>query len=324
MNVQWRQQHYNNSCACACVAMLLSGYGIDKQDDDVITEAKMPYRLEHDPAQGGSFTAGVLVQAPEVFNSMLQGHQLMLYGPSAKSWNEFQRAADGCLSRQAPFMTSLPVYILPSPGYDQFRQRGDKGRRHAVVVYSTDGQSYSVMDPLGGLDRTKTHLFSNVQTQVDLRVDKTALSEGLESSGRPYPVHSLQKWDGKQAMAILDVLNRTRATLAAFVLTVERFGAEIAKSPADRHEDVLYDYLGRCFKPIALDWRTAIEAQKGRGQPQYQLIEEQYNFQDLIMKQQKQMKEQPAIGAEFCDALVKSSQRIIQLSAAHLSTAFSI
>ena len=61
MNVIWKQQHFNNSCASACVAMLLSQYGIDKQDDDVITETMMPYRIQYHPEDGGSFMAGVLL-----------------------------------------------------------------------------------------------------------------------------------------------------------------------------------------------------------------------------------------------------------------------
>lgn len=324
MDITWKQQHFNNSCACACLAMLLSRYGIDKQDDDVSTESKMPYRVRFEPGDGGFFVAGIMDQPPEVFNSMLQKHRLMMARPALKDRLEFLKAADGLLSQELPFITTVPTHILPTPGYDQVRQRGETGRNHAVVIYATDGRDFSLLDPSGGLDRTKTQVFGMIRAQVDLRVGRETLCNELEARKRPFLADSLTKWDGKQAMAILDLLNQTRAALDALVQTAERFGAEMQKSPPDRHEDMLYDYLGRCFKPIALDWRTAIEAQKGRAKAQFDLIEQLYGLQDLIVKQQKELDGKPGIGPEFCAELSKSALRIQQAAQAHLSTAYSI
>lgn len=324
MEIKWRQQHYNNSCACACLAMLLSRYGIDKQDDDVITESKMPYRVRFEPGDGGHFVAGIEDQSPEVFNSMLQKHRLMLARPAHKDRLEFLREADGLLSLDVPFMTTVPTHILPSTGYDQLRQRGEVRRNHAVVVYATDGREFSLLDPSGGLDRTKPQVFEMIRAQVDLRVSRDALCDELELRKRPYLVDSLTKWDGKQAIAILDLLNRTRAALEEFVKAADKFGPDIQRSTPDRHEDILYDYLGRCFKPIALDWRTAVEAQKERGQAQYQLIGEMYDLQETIMGQQKALEAKPAIGAEFCAKISESARKIQQAAQAHLSSAYSI
>lgn len=323
-NINWKQQHYNNSSACACLAMLLSRYGIDKQDDDVITESKMPFRVHFEPGDGGYFVAGIEDQSPEVFNTMLQKHRLMLSRPALKDRAEFLKAADGLLSLDVPFMTTAPTHILPSPGYDELRRRGDVRRSHAVVVYATDGGDFNVLDPSGGLDRTRTQVFEMIRSQVDLRVGRDALCSELEARRRPFLADSLAKWDGKQAMAILDLLNRTRSALEEFVKAAERFGSEINKSSPDRHEDILYEYLGRCFKPIALDWRTAIEAQKERGQAQYQLIGEMYDLQEIIMRQQKELESRPTIGAEFCAKISESARRIQQAAQAHLSSAYTI
>jgi hypothetical protein len=324
VEIKWRQQHYNNSCACACLATLLSRYGIDKQDDDVITESKMPYRVRFEPGDGGYFVAGILDQSPEVFNSMLQKHRLMLARPALKDRTEFLKEAEGLLSLDVPFMTTVPTHILPSPGYDELRQRGEVRRNHAVVVYAADGREFSVLDPSGGLDRTKTQVFEMVRSQVDLRVGREALCAELEARRRPFLVDSLAKWDGKQAVAILDLLNRTRAALEEFVKAADRFGADVQGSSPDRHEDILYDYLGRCFKPIALDWRTAVEAQKERGQAQYRLIGEMYDLQEAIMGQQKELESRPSIGADFCKKISESARRIQQSAQAHLSSAYTL
>lgn len=324
MEIKWKQQHFNNSCACACLAMLLSRYGVDKQDDDVITESKMPYRVRFEPGEGGYFVAGILDQSPEVFNSMLQKHRLMMARPALRDRLEFLKEADGLLALDVPFMITVPTHILPSAGYDQLRQRGEVRRNHAVVVYATDGKEFSLLDPSGGLDRTKTQVFEMVRAQVDLRLSRDALCGEIELRKRPFLADSLTKWDGKQAVAILDLLNRTREALEEFVKTADRFGADIQKATPDRHEDILYDYLGRCFKPIALDWRTAVEAQKERGQAQYQLIGGMYDLQEAIMKQQKELEANPAIGAGFCAKISESARRIQQASQAHLSSAYTI
>ncbi len=324
MDIKWRQQHFNNSSACASLAMLLSRYGIDKQDDDIITESKMPYRVRYEPGGGGYFVAGIEDQSPEVFNSMLQKHRLMLARPALKGRQEFLKEADRLLSLEVPFMSTVPSHILPSPGYEALRQRGEVRRSHAVVVYATDGMEFSILDPSGGLDRTKTQVFEMIRSQVDLRIGRDALCAELEARGRPFLADSLAKWDGKQAVAILDLLNRTRAALEEFVKAADRFGAEVQGSSPDRHEDILYDYLGRCFKPIALDWRTAVEAQKERGQAQYKLIGEMYDLQEAIMAQQKELEARPTIGAGFCAKIAESARRIQLAAQAHLSSAYTI
>jgi hypothetical protein len=324
INIVWKQQHYNGSCASACLAMLLSGYSIDKRDDDIITETKMPYRVAFDPADGGRFTAGVLMDSNEVFNSMLLHHRLMLTGPKARNWTDFQQTAGEQLAKGRPFMARVPTMALTSPGYEQLRQRRQAGIRHNVVFLEIRDERYRILDPWGGLDRTKEQVYADIRDHVDLMISKKILQPAMELSGKETSIGFLDKWNGKQAEAILETLNRTRAALDALVKTAEKFGADITGSPASKHEDILYDYLGRCFKPIALDWRTAIEAQRERGQAQYQLIGELYDLQEIIIKQQKALEAQPGIGREFCTELVKSTRRVQQAAQAHLSSAYSI
>jgi len=324
MDIKWKQQHFHNSCACACLAMLLSKLGIDKQDDDVITEAKMPYRIRFVAGHGGYLIAGTEDRAAEVFNTMLQKYQLMLARPEPRDRQEFLTLAEALLSRGTPFMSTVPTHILPSSGYDPLRQRGEVRRIHTVVIYAADGGDFSLLDPSGGLDRTKPQVFEMVRDRVDLRLSREVLCRELEAKQRPFTADSLTKWDGRQAMAILDLLNQTRAALEQFVKMTEQFGADIQKNSPDRHEDILYDYLGRYFKPVALDWRTAIEAMKERGQAQYQLIGALYDLQETIMKQQKALEEKPGIASDFCTELIKLAQRIYQTSQAHLSSAYSI
>lgn len=322
MDIQWKQQHHND--ACACLAMLLSGYAVDVQDDEIITESKMPYRVRFEPGDGGYFVAGLGDQSPEVYNSMLQRHRMMMACQKASGWTEFAKAADERLARKEAFMIHLPFRALPCPAYERFRQGAGAGPRHAVVLYASDESSYQAFDPWGGLDREGYYRFDEVRPKVDLRVEKPVLRREMDLDGGPWEIRYLVPWDGKQAMSILDLLNRTREALDAFVLTAARFGEEVAGSPAERHEKTLYDYLGRCFKPIALDWRSAIEAQQGRGRAQFDLIEKLYNLQELIMKQQKELDQRPGIGREFCADLSKLALAVQQASKAHLSSAYSI
>jgi hypothetical protein len=324
INITWRQQHYNGGCASACVAMLLSGYSIDKRDDDIITEAKMPYRVAFDPADGGRFTAGIMMDTNEVFNSMLVQHRMMLSGTGTRNWAEFEESAAGLLGRGTPFMARVPTMAMPAQGYEVLRQRQQAGVRHHVVFRGVQDEKYAVLDPSGGLDRRREQPFDLVRDQVDLRVSKTVLRAAMELSGRETVLCFLDKWDGKQAEAILETLNRTRTALDALVKAADGLGANIAGSPAAKHEDILYDYLARCFKPIAMDWRTAIEAQRTKGKQQFDLIEQLYNLQDLIMKQQKELEAKPGIGIDFCAELSKTAQRIQQVAQGHLSSAYSI
>lgn len=50
MGLKWKMQHINNGCASACFAMLLSHYGIDKEDFEVIEETYMPFLKNGDSA----------------------------------------------------------------------------------------------------------------------------------------------------------------------------------------------------------------------------------------------------------------------------------
>ncbi len=322
MDIQWKQQHHND--ACACLAMLLSGYAVNVQDDDVITESKMPYRVRFEPSDRGFFVAGLGDQTPEVFNSMLQKHRLMMSGQPAAGWLEFSKAADERLAGGGPFMASLPFRSLPCPAYERFRLGAGPGPRHAVVLYAAEEKAYRALDPWGGLDREGYFRFAEVKSQVDLEIEKSALRREMDLDGGSWEMRYLVPWNGKQAMSILDLLNRTRKALEAFVLATGKFGAEIAASPAEKHEGILYDYLGRCFKPIALDWRTAIEAQKGRGKTQFDLIEKLYGLQESIMRQQKELDQKPGIGKEFCAELSKLALAIQQAAQAHLSSAYTI
>ncbi|GEM_PF-5642740 len=324
MDITWKQQHYNNSCASACVAMLLSGYGIDKKDDDVITEAKMPYRVAYDPADGGSFKAGVLMESDEVFNSMLQHHRLMLVGPRGLDSAAFVREADGLLAKGKPFMAGVPTMAVPSPAYDEVRKRRLSGIKHCIVFHGMDTDVYLVYDPSGGLDRRNAHQFQEVREKVDLKLSKTLLGQAMSMSQDSFSIGYLDKWDGKQAEAILETLNRTRTALDEFVNAADRFGADITGSPAAKHEDILYDYLARCFKPVAMDWRTAIEAQRTKGKQQFDLIGKLYDLQDLIMRQQKELEAKPGIGVGFCAELAKLAAGIRQEAQGHLSSAYSL
>lgn len=324
MDIKWKQQHFHHSCACACVAMLLSPLGIDKQDDDVVTETKMPYRVRFLSAHGGYLVAGIEDRAPEVFNTMLQRYQLMLARPELKDKREFLKQAGALLSQGKPFMTIVPTHIIPSPGYDHLRQRGEVRQSQAVVVYAIDGDQFRLLDPSGGLDRSKPQVFEMIRDRVDLRLSGESLCRELEARQRPFLVDSLSQWDGKQAMAILDLLNQTRTALDEFVKAAERFGAEVLQAAPEKQEDLLYNYLGRYFKPVALDWRTAIEAMKDRGQAQYQLISELYDLQDIIMEQQRALESRKAITADFCHRLAASAQKVRQLASAHLSSAYAI
>ena len=65
LDIRWKQQHINNACVPACLAMLLSQYKIEKEDSEIIYESKMPYLVEYNE-EFKAFGAGVLMQNEEV------------------------------------------------------------------------------------------------------------------------------------------------------------------------------------------------------------------------------------------------------------------
>ncbi len=235
MTVFWKLQHYNNSCASACMAMLLSRYNIDKQDADVIVESGMPYlvRLNED----GSFSAGALVQDKETFDTMLTAYGLELVENRHSDWPSFIGNADDLLQSGTPFMTGI--------------LRPNQSGSHAVVFYEKDGEDYLFLDPDAGLDRTREHRYEDVREQVTGRFSRSRFREAANSR---HVIGYLAK-TSKNPPDLRTALQRSIDAMNVYREAVEK---RLAGMETPDYES-FFRFIIDIVKPIALDLCTAIQ-----------------------------------------------------------------
>lgn len=110
LEITWKQQHINNACVPACMAMLLSQYNILKEDRDIIYESKRPYLLNYD-INNSIFVAGILIQTENVMNIVPNENDLLFINcqvPNCKSYNSLYFSQLLRSSELVPIPTILP------------------------------------------------------------------------------------------------------------------------------------------------------------------------------------------------------------------------
>ncbi len=263
MTVSWKMQHYNNSCACACMAMLLSAHDIDKQDKDVIVECRMPYLVLLD-REDKSFRAGMLVQDKEVFDLMLNRYGFELAECRHSNFEQYIDKVDELLSRGMPFMTGI---MRPS-------QNGS----HAVVFYEIKDGRYLYLNPDTGLDRAIEHKFVEVRDKVACSFTR---EQFREAANPHYVIGYLSDFSG-QKLDPNKLYDRTIESMQLF--------SEIAKQRLDDiptpDYDAFFRFIIDVVKPIALDLCTAIDA----ADENPELVEKLIRFKNEIVAAQKQVK----------------------------------
>ncbi len=139
MQIKWKQQHLNNSCASACLAMLLSNFGIDKEDLDVIAESKMPFLLKYEE-EGDSFSAGMLVQESGIFNFVVSNYGLKFFQLELQNRDEYFSKARELSESNIPFMTGISSqHLYP------FSHKNNLD--HAIVVDDLKDNSFHILNP---------------------------------------------------------------------------------------------------------------------------------------------------------------------------------
>lgn len=176
LDIRWKQQHINNACVPACLAMLLSQYKIEKEDSEIIYESKMPCLVEYNE-EFKAFGAGVLMQNEEILNIVPNKHGLELVHNEFKDYENYLIFVENLLKNDIPFMTGIAKGFLPSPGYAQDKNISG----HAVIIYKNEGDIFYILDPDGGIQRNKQNNFKEIEKYVSYKMNKKDLQAGLEA-----------------------------------------------------------------------------------------------------------------------------------------------
>lgn len=267
MIIKWKQQHINNACAPACMAMLLSQYGIDKEDFDIIFESKRPYMIEYQESDN-SFCNGVLYQSFEIMDIVPNKHGLAATHNFFDSYQGYLKRAKQLLENNIPFITSLPQRLLPSPGYK--RHSGSRG--HAVVVYKTDNGKLYFLDPDGGIDRNKDNKFDDVSDSVSYSVSVNELEAMLRQQDK-YLIGHIQKQATRSEHSIIpNLLKNSKQALEKYTRTAAKEILNITKEDGSTDYDDFYSFIIRLIKPFVMDLKHALMTIPNASEQEVKLI----------------------------------------------------
>jgi Peptidase_C39 like family len=283
---KWKQQHYNNSCASACLAMLLSHRGIDKQDTDVIKETEMQYLIQLDQANM-CYKAGVLVQKKKHFNILLKKYGLKLSEYKVREWNRYIDIVDDLLGNSQPFMTGVKAQYLPNRAGNSVGSGS-----HAVVVYEkNEGLLYRCFDPDAGLDRQVEHDFKDIQSIVsfDLPLDQFCKAIIERGADYPYIIGYLEELDNDPE-DLEQILQESRQAISQYM--------DCARKELDLLKLVnnipdykgFYDFIINIVKPIAMDLNTAIKVSDKESVESCHIIAALDNYKKTVLTYQMEIK----------------------------------
>ena len=314
MNTEWRQQHYNNSCASACLAMLLSQRGIRKQDTDVIKESRMQHLIQLDE-ESRSFAAGVLVQEPRHFDIMLSRYGLRFCQFDTMEWSEYIARANEMLDNAQPFMTSVNPGCLPGSA-----SCAPQSNSHAVVTHARNGNTYGFFDPDAGLDRGVEHDYDCVQTAVCFRLDAEQLHQAISSrnAGQPFVIGYLQS--AHAASEDTSPIWRESLHAASRYETIARSRLHsLSLEHGAPGPDEFYGFICSIVKPLTNDLYTAIRVSGQGNTGQNNLADALLRFKQNVICVQRNLKAGSPIDWEAAKAdMLKEIANIQQELLLHL------
>ncbi|MDI6739170.1 MAG: hypothetical protein QME74_02275 [Candidatus Edwardsbacteria bacterium] len=319
VNIRWKMQHVNMSCACAGVAMLLSAYGIDKEDCDVIEECRMPFLIEYDQ-EGDFLQAGMLVQRDEVFNLLCRQFDLEIVSRRAADWQEYFPGAVSLLENGRAFMTSATKKLIPLHSYDKIRNDKNAAEGHAIVLYKYADRQFHFYDPSGGLDKQKEFKFEDVEHLVSAKISEADLRKALEEkNGVRFIIGFLQRSSGAKVLDLDVALENSLRAVQVFRdkmlhledVMMEKYGA------------INYDGFLECIfayiKPMALDLKNAVKVMRVRTDIQGRLVEKLDILQNMVLQRQRGLKG-GSDEKSFSPILSDISQTITELTLKHLDS----
>jgi len=317
MNIKWKEQHYNNSCASACLAMLLSHREIDKQDTDVIKETEMQYLIQLDQ-NSDSYKAGVLVQGNRYFNLMLNQYGLKLNEYKYSDWDGYITKVNSLLNTSTPFMTGInPKYLRSQPSINS------RDGSHAIVVYDKIDSHYMCLDPDLNLSRDIEYKFEDVQNKVrhGLPYEQFLLAVTRRNAGNPLIIGYLEYTDIKSDEKLL-IISESIIAIESYLSIAQKKLDNLRLVDNIPSSDEFYDFIMTIIKPIALDLNTAISISDDEVNNTAILAELEI-FKKYVLKVQDAIKKRTITNwQDSKDKLVHEISRIQNRILRHLNDRF--
>ena len=286
MDIQWKQQHINNACVPACVAMLLSQYEIQKEDFEIILESKRPYLIEFNE-DDKSFSAGVLIQSPQIMNIVPNKFNLKIIHNEFDNFGEYYAKVKKLLENNIAFLTSLAQGFIPSIGYKQNKSK----RGHAIVVHKIENDDFCVLDPDGGINRKEENKFEEVEDFVSYNIHKNELQRILEVRNK-FIIAYMEKSE-TNGLTALNSLNKSQKILKEYSQIFQKEALSIINEDGSVIYNDFYDFIIRIIKPIALDLKNALLTIPNPSKNELSLITKLENLFQNTLDIQKKLKENP-------------------------------
>ncbi len=319
MGLKWKMQHINNGCASACFAILLSQHGIDKEDFEVIEETYMPFLVYYD-IERDIFRAGVMMQNYDTFNNMSKKYHLEYVENEYSTWDAFSGGANNLLKSNNPFMTGMARRFIPPRAYDEIRKTNKKSGGHAIVIYKKDNNFFWALDPSGGLDRNKDHQFKDVKKIVSIKINSQQLKEGIENKeGKRFLIGYLRKLDSCDTKSLNEQIEISRKAMLTFKTKMHNFKVILSKAPETNNYQKYMKYVFNYIKPIAMDFRNAIEAVKNKTDTQKDLVSKLKKLQEIAVAYQRKIKRNGVDNDDFFEELVSLTDLIYEASLCHFN-----
>ncbi|MBA7602984.1 hypothetical protein ES703_10081 [subsurface metagenome] len=320
MGLKWKMQHINNGCASACFAMLLSHYGIDKEDFEVIEETYMPFLVYYD-IERDIFRAGVMMQNHDTFNNMSKKYHLEFVESKCSSWDIFFEQVSSLLKNNNPFMTGIAKGFIPSKAYDEIRKTNNKSGGHTIVIYKKDNNLFWALDPSGGLDRSKGYQFADVKELVEIKINSKQLKEGIESKeGKRFLIGYLRKSDSFDTKSLDEQIEISRKAMLTFKTKMHNFKTILSKDPETNNYRKYMKYVFNYIKPITMDFRNAVEAIKNKTDTQKILISKLKKLQQITISCQRNIKRNGVENDDYFAELASLTDLIHETILCHLNS----
>jgi hypothetical protein len=286
LNIQWKQQHINNACVPACVAILLSQHNIQKEDSEIIYESKRPYLIEFNKSQN-SFNAGVLIQSSEIINIVPNKYNLEMVHNEFDNFSNYFEKAKNLLKDNTTFLTSLAQGYIPSAGYKQNKSKNG----HAVVVYKIENDRFYFLDPDGGVDRKEKNKFEKVKDLVSYNIHKSEIQKILEIRNK-FIIGHLKK-QSKIESNVLNLLTESKQIFEKLSKIFREQANLVINENGKSNYNQFYRFILQIIKPIALDLKNALLTIPNPSNQEQKLISKLDELFKNTLKIQKLLKENP-------------------------------
>ena len=306
--MKWKQQHINNACVPACLAMLLGEHDINKEDYDIIAESKMSYMIEYDDARE-AFTAGVLIQSKEILNLVPNKFGLEYIEKKFDNRAQYLGYAKGLLENEIPFITSVAKGFLPCLCYSH----NNNSSGHAIVIYNFKDDYFYIYDPDGGINRDKENKFMDVEKNVSYTIHSARLLKGIEARRtHTFIIGYLQK-----AYSIKDelysLLIKSNKSAKRYTEILNRRINRLINNNGKVGYNEFYQFIMDMIKPLALDLRNAFKAIVFPTEMEKNLMGKLHEYQNCTLAFQKKLKNNANFPAtEFFIELSKKAEEIQQ------------